>query len=155
MDEPSTIHGRSDSDDPADQLNTLTFLGLGSPPHSKFVLPATFISPSSVKRMSVKKASFPSPLPPFGMSGIHNQYHSPPPGFIRPLQTTQNVSRGLDAQSPPGLSRENVFQHPFAPSNIPPRRDPLFSRLSKYQQSMVSPIWNDVGLARDWIPGSK
>lgn len=100
---------RSNVEDESDDLNTLSFLGLGSPPLAKFTIPNEFV------KRSVKKATYPIP--------IGNLFTS-----SRNEAQTQQF--------------EQLFQNPFAPSDIP--RDPLFSRLTSYQQSMVSPIWDEI-----------
>jgi hypothetical protein len=129
------------------QINmTLSYLGLeGSPvvaPAAKFILPE-----SAVKRNSLRKASFPSPI---GSIIDHKEMNG-----LKPLQGQSSGMHG---------HMQALFQNPFMPgiefsatlgkggTNVSGNSlynrgegktsgfDALFARLTPYQQSMVSPI---------------
>ncbi|KAJ3345721.1 hypothetical protein HDU91_007258 [Kappamyces sp. JEL0680] len=145
-------------DDSADQLNTLSFLGLGSPSVHRFTLPE-----SSVRRSGTPKKAAPAPFAadPLGsfsplnssgrVAGVKRVSVQPvvtdfSPSLASPFQGPASAPPGLRGSTSPhaNLSR---FSNPFAHTDLPTQapRDPLFSRLSAYQQSMVSPLWEDVG----------
>lgn len=130
------------------QINmTLSYLGLGSPmpATAKFILPE-----SAVKRMPLKKASFPSPIGSvFDVKG--------PPG----LNMHPNHMHSVNASSNHSRTHmQALFSNPFTPglelglhtrpaAGLSPGAssfDALFARLTPHQQSMVSPSfgWDDM-----------